>query len=121
MANSIKSDIDNLVNLMNLFNVFPRGLYVNEIVKIAKEELALECDYEHEARCQQEYRHRMQQSELLRDKFVVPRVIPELSSKRVLTGEWMQGVAIDQIKDKPQEVRDHVGTALLQLTLQVWL
>jgi aarF domain-containing kinase len=118
VANSITSDIDNLVNLMSLFNVFPKGLYVNELVKIAKAELALECDYTHEARCQREYKARMNASDSLRDIFAVPDVIPELSARRVITGEWMEGVAIDQIKQKGQEVRDRVGTALLSLTLQ---
>ena len=99
--------------------MFPKGLYINEVVKIAKAELALECDYRHEAQCQQEYRDRMEASPHLRDMFVVPRVVPELSSRRVITGEWMAGVAIDQIKSLEQSVRDRVGTALLNLTLQV--
>ena len=121
VANSIKSDIDNLVNMLSVFNVFPKGMYIDEIVKFAKEELALECDYEHEASCQEEYRERLQQSTALRDTFVAPAVQRELTSSKVLTGEWMAGVPIDQIKDQPQDVRDRVGHALMHLVLQVRL
>lgn len=45
VADSIESDIDNLVNLLAVFNVAPRGLFLGEVTAVAKKELALECDY----------------------------------------------------------------------------
>lgn len=122
MANSIESDVDNLMNLMTLLNVFPRGLYVEEAVAVAKRELALECDYRHEAAAQARYAAALRAAPPpLRDAFVVPAVVPQLCGDRVLASEWVHGVPVDRVQDMPQDVRDRVGTALLRLTLQVRL
>lgn len=108
------------MNLMRLLNVFPRGLYVEEAVAVAKRELKLECDYRHEARSQARYAAAMAAAPApLRDAFVVPAVVPELCGDRVLASEWVHGVPVDRVKEMPQDVRDRVGTALLRLTLQV--
>jgi len=48
VAKSINSDIDNLVRLTRFSQVLPPGLYVENAVKVAKKELALECDYAYE-------------------------------------------------------------------------
>ena len=48
VAKSINSDIDNLVRLTRFAQVLPPGLYVENAVKVAKKELALECDYSYE-------------------------------------------------------------------------
>jgi aarF domain-containing kinase len=45
VARSIESDVDNLMRLVSLANILPRGLFVESAVKVAKKELALECDY----------------------------------------------------------------------------
>jgi aarF domain-containing kinase len=119
VATSIESDIDNLINLMTLFKVFPEGLFVKEAVAVAKQELALECDYRYEARCQGEYRQLLAETPALRDMFVVPEVVPQLSSQRVIAGSWVPGIAIDQVKGSEQGVKNFVGTSLLKLTLQV--
>ena len=45
VADSIESDIDNLMNLLAVFDVAPHGLFLGEVAAAAKKELALECDY----------------------------------------------------------------------------
>ena len=45
VADSIESDVDNLLRLVSLANVLPKGLYVEAAAAVAKRELALECDY----------------------------------------------------------------------------
>lgn len=56
-------------------------------MQVAKEELARECDYEIEAVSQKHFR------EFLSDTpgFHVPRVVDELSSKKILTTELISG------------------------------
>ena len=122
MADSIESDVDNLMRLMTVANVFPRGLYLEEAAAVAKKELAIECDYSNEARCQTRFREYLlaEDPEFSRN-FVVPAVVQELSSRRVLCSEWVPGVAVDSVKDMDAEVRDRVGKLLLQLTLKVRL
>lgn len=114
VANSIESDIENVRRLLNYTNLIPKGLFLDRAVKVAKEELARECDYEIEAVSQKHFR------DLLSDTpgFYVPRVIDELSSKKVLTTELISGVPIDKVALLDQETRDYVGRKMLELTLK---
>eukprot|EP00878_Enallax_costatus_P015605 GHUV01016345.1.p1 GENE.GHUV01016345.1~~GHUV01016345.1.p1 ORF type:complete len:333 (+),score=72.48 GHUV01016345.1:401-1399(+) len=118
VARSIESDVDNLMRLINIANILPKGLYVENAVRVAKRELALECDYTYEAAAQQKFRQLVQNDKHLSQVFYVPEVIPELSGKQVLTTEWVNGVAIDKVAQLDQNVRDVVGTWLLRLTLK---
>ncbi|KAJ0265134.1 Protein ABC transporter 1 [Hirschfeldia incana] len=114
VANSIESDIENVRRLLNYTNLIPKGLFLDRAVKVAKEELARECDYEIEAVSQKHFR------DLLSDTpgFYVPRVVDELSSKKVLTTELISGVPIDKVALLDQETRDYVGRKMLELTLK---
>jgi aarF domain-containing kinase len=138
VAKSIHSDIDNLMRLVSLTDILPKGLYVEHAVAVAKEELTLECDYEYERDSQ------IHMANLLRGSFIfifilcvgdwfdgvfsftltddphwhVPRVIPALCAKGVITTEYAPGVAIDNTADLPQDERDYIGTQLLRVTLR---
>eukprot|EP01025_Chloroclados_australasicus_P013848 TRINITY_DN16479_c0_g1_i2.p1 TRINITY_DN16479_c0_g1~~TRINITY_DN16479_c0_g1_i2.p1 ORF type:complete len:610 (-),score=75.57 TRINITY_DN16479_c0_g1_i2:42-1745(-) len=118
VAQSINSDVDNLMRLIRVADILPKGLYVQNAVKVAKRELGVECDYENEMKCQQRFKELIYNDEVCKKYFHVPEVIPELCTKRVLTTEFVPGVAIDKVRDEPQHVRNAVGTRLLKLTLQ---
>ncbi|XP_074292894.1 protein ABC transporter 1, mitochondrial-like [Silene latifolia] len=113
VADSIESDIDNLKMLDDTLGLVPKGLYLDRVVEVAKEELSRECDYELEARNQTLFR------KLFSDKsgFYVPLVVEELSSKRVLTTELVPGIPVDKVASLDQETRNYVGKKLLELTL----
>lgn len=49
VAQSIDSDIDNLLAILNVWKVLPDGLYVDNAVMVARKELAWEVDYVREA------------------------------------------------------------------------
>ena len=49
VANSIDSDLDNFKMLVDVLGVFPRGLYLNELIRVTRGELHWECNYEREA------------------------------------------------------------------------
>lgn len=53
-------------------------------------------------------------------EFEVPRVIHELSTRRVLVSTWLEGMPIDQVVEQgfPQPVRDRIARKLLRLTLK---
>ncbi len=48
----------------------------------------------------------------------VPDVIADMSAERVLTTEWVPGMAINKVSELSQEVRNHVAANLLRLTLK---
>jgi aarF domain-containing kinase len=91
VAQSIESDIDNLVGMLKVWDVFPPGIFIDSVVKVAKRELAWEVDYHREAEYTEQFRAMIGSY----PEFVVPKVIKELSTKSVLTTELVPGVPMD--------------------------
>ncbi|GMH38418.1 hypothetical protein BSKO_06302 [Bryopsis sp. KO-2023] len=118
VAESIDSDMDNLMRMMSIADVLPKGLFVDNLVKVMKRELALECDYEYEMKSQARFRELVGGDEFTNQHFIVPDVVPELCSQRILTSEWVPGVSIDKVRELPQGVRNDVGAKLLTMTMK---
>lgn len=81
---------------------------------MAKQELALECDYRWELEAQRRFASLLEGD----PSFRVPGVVEPLCSERVLTTELAPGVAIDKVAGLSQQERDRVGTSLLRLILR---
>uniref|UniRef100_A0A0B7AD36 ABC1 atypical kinase-like domain-containing protein n=1 Tax=Arion vulgaris TaxID=1028688 RepID=A0A0B7AD36_9EUPU len=113
VAESINSDINNLMAVLKVWNILPEGLYVDSIVATARRELAWEVDYIREAECSRRFRQYVKDDPFL----YVPEVIDELSRKYVLTTEFIEGVPIDQCVNMDQDTRDKISTAILKLCL----
>ena len=64
---------------------------------MAKRELALECDYEYEARCQKRFKQLVEGDPAFPEYMRVPAVVDELSGKTVLCSEYVSGVHIDKV------------------------
>ncbi|RHY09616.1 hypothetical protein DYB25_007463 [Aphanomyces astaci] len=115
VAESISSDLLNLKRLVTYMNVFPKGL-------VGQEELTAECNYTQEAENQTIFKTLVDDYELSRH-FIVPTVYPDLSTNRILTTSFIEGVPLDKIVLLSQEIRNHVARQLLQLTIHelfVW-
>jgi len=67
-------------------------------MQVAKRELAMECDYGYEARCQSRFKVLVESDPEFAAVFHVPAVVPELSTERILTTELVHGVHIDQAR-----------------------
>lgn len=113
VADSIESDIENVKLLLNYTNLIPQGLFLDSAIKVAKEELSRECDYEIEAANQKRFRDFLFQTK----GFYVPMVMDNVSSKRVITTELVSGIPIDKVASLSQETRNYVGRKMLELTL----
>jgi aarF domain-containing kinase len=114
VAQSIDSDIDNLMGIMKFWNILPPGLFINSAVDVARKELAWETDYTREAHYSTKFRELLAGS----PEYGIPRVIPELSTKRVLTTELVEGVPLDKCMSLSQETRNDLGSKLLLLCLR---
>uniref|UniRef100_H3AEE9 Atypical kinase COQ8A, mitochondrial n=2 Tax=Latimeria chalumnae TaxID=7897 RepID=H3AEE9_LATCH len=114
VAQSINSDVNNLMTVLNMSSALPEGLFPEHMVEVLSRELALECDYEREAACARKFR------ELLKDHpfFDVPEVIDELSSRHVLTTVLVPGFPLDQATELSQEVRNEICAHILTLCLR---
>ena len=85
---AIKSDLDNAEMLYGLFASFKlKNLDVKGLVDELRARMADELDYLHEAKCQQEFCDLYAGHPFIH----VPAVVPEYSTRRVLTSEWVEG------------------------------
>lgn len=124
VATSIESDLRNLQMLVTMTGLAPKGLYMEEIIRVGRQELHVECDYVRESQNQEQFRQLVEQDDYLRKERVqVPRVHPHLSTSQILTSDHAPGSTIDQVSLLPQEERNRIARAILYLTLQelfVW-
>ncbi|KAM7368071.1 hypothetical protein PAMP_014322 [Pampus punctatissimus] len=114
VAQSINSDVNNLMAVLSMSNALPEGLFPEHLIDVMRKELALECDYIREAQCAKKFR------ELLKDHpfFYVPEVIEELSSRHILTTELVPGFPLDQAENLTQELKEEICLNILTLCLR---
>ncbi|XP_054452103.1 atypical kinase COQ8B, mitochondrial [Anoplopoma fimbria] len=114
VAESIHSDINNLMSVLKMSVALPGGLFADSSLEVLQRELAWECDYKREAECAKKFRSMLEGNEY----FQIPKVIDELSGRRVLAMELVQGVPLDRCVDLDQETRNEICYKILQLCLR---
>lgn len=77
VAEGIQSDIDNLVGILKVWNIFPDGMFIDNVVEVAKRELSGEVDYVREAECSKKFKNFLAPY----PEYYVPTVIGNLNSK----------------------------------------
>lgn len=95
VAQSIESDIDNLVGMLKVWDVFPPGIFIDSVVKVAKRELVWEVDYFREANFTEKYGEMIAANK----EYRVPKVIRELTTQSVITTELVPGIPLDKCFD----------------------
>jgi len=113
VAKSINSDVDNMALLLRMTKILPIQMDISGIVAEAKRQLQQEANYTIEANYLRDYRKLVQDEE----RFVVPRVHDDLTTKRVLAMDFISGVPLESLgKDGVQQkLRDSVGALLEKL------
>ena len=99
MVSAVEADLKQLRLIMGVFEKYDQSVLTEGIQQEIADRLYEELDYELEAKHEQLYGD-MLDSE---DHVHVPEVIPELSTKRLLTSTWLEGHQIlEFIKSKPE-------------------
>ncbi|EDW05793.1 atypical kinase COQ8B, mitochondrial [Drosophila mojavensis] len=114
VAQSIESDIDNLVGMLKVWDVFPQGFFIDNVVRVAKRELQWEVDYAREA----EYTEKFRQMISPYKEYYVPKVVRELTTASVLTTELVPGVPLDKCFELSYDHRAHIAASVLKLCLR---
>ncbi|KAJ3054817.1 hypothetical protein HK097_000742 [Rhizophlyctis rosea] len=114
VASSIDSDLNNLRTLVLFSSILPKGMYLDNTIRVARKELGAECDYKLEAEAMKRFKGLVRGD----THFTVPTVVEELSSGSVLTSEWVEGVTIGKVAEMDQDTRDRVGSRILYLCLK---
>ena len=111
---SIDSDVDNVATLLRISGLMPKNIDVTPLLAEAKRQLHEEADYVREGAQMVRF------AELLSDapQFVVPVLDAEFSGDRVLAMSFVPGISIESLIDAPQDERDRVMHALIELVLR---
>jgi predicted unusual protein kinase regulating ubiquinone biosynthesis (AarF/ABC1/UbiB family) len=113
VARSIDSDVDNMAMFLRVAKILPIEMDISGIVAEVKRQLREEADYRIEADNLRRYRR------LVRDEpdFLVPRVHDDLTTRRILAMDFMEGEALDSLgrPGVPQKERDRCGSLLQKL------
>jgi aarF domain-containing kinase len=121
VAASIESDLSNLRRLLSVANILPKGLFIDQIIKVAGSELKEECDYLLEAASQERYRLLVAADPILAAHTKVPAVIQSLTTHQILTSEFAPGLAIDTAATLPLPIRNAIArTALVSSFKEVF-
>ena len=110
---SIDADVDNVATLLRVSGLLPGGLDLKPLLAEAKRQLAEEADYRREGSEMTRYAERLAGD----PRYVVPELVPELTTDRVLAMTFVEGRAVETLADAPQETRDAAMTALIELVL----
>ena len=113
VAKSINSDVDNMAMLLHVTKILPIEMDISGIIAEAKRQLQQEADYTIEANYLRDYRQLVQDEE----RFVVPRVHDDLTTKRILAMDFVSGEPLESLGEDgvDQEIRNSVGALLERL------
>ncbi len=115
VARAIRADFGPASVGTQLASLFYPNARIDRFVDEARARFLEECDYLHEAGCQDRFR------ELYKDHPVlfVPKVYPDYCSEKVLTTEFIEGASLGEyLETSPsQEERDRLGAALFEFYL----
>jgi aarF domain-containing kinase len=119
VADSIDSDLNNLSMIVKMTGMTPPGLFIDEVIRVGREELIVECNYLLEAENQNRFRKLVEEDdELSKAKFKVPTVVHELTTANVITTEYCPGGTIDKVAFLDQEERNRIGRNIMRLTMK---
>ncbi|SDL50562.1 ABC1 kinase family protein [Aliiruegeria lutimaris] len=113
IADSIDSDVANLGSLLRLSGLLPRDFDLAPYLAAARAQLRDEANYEQEARAMASYAAMMGGTE----GFVLPDVLPDWSTRSVLSMTYLPSRPIESLEQAPQAERDRAMQRLLALFL----
>lgn len=140
MQATLETDLQQLKAFLSFYKPLQEAIDVREIMNEIRERLEEELDYNREAQniknfsktlhsfkpledmdCHASFHgarndrnrtHHCEHSEAIQKVVLVPKVIPELSTNKLLTMEWAQGRHILEFVDAPIDIRNHLADLL---------
>jgi predicted unusual protein kinase regulating ubiquinone biosynthesis (AarF/ABC1/UbiB family) len=108
MASAVEADLAQLDVLFSLHRRMDTAIDTREIATEIGERVREELDYIREAKHARLYATMLAGDPLVR----VPGVVADLSTKRLLTLDWLQGERLQDFQLAPQETRNRIGLAM---------
>jgi predicted unusual protein kinase regulating ubiquinone biosynthesis (AarF/ABC1/UbiB family) len=108
MASAVEADLKQLELLFSLHRRLRPAIDTREILKEIAARVREETDYDREARHAALYAEMLAPIEDVR----VPRVLADISTKRLLTMNWLDGKKLLAFVDAAQDERNRIGSAM---------
>jgi predicted unusual protein kinase regulating ubiquinone biosynthesis (AarF/ABC1/UbiB family) len=108
MASAVEADLKQLEFLFSLHRRLRPAIDTREILKEIAARVREELDYDREARHAALYADMLAPIEEVR----APHVLAELSTKRLLTMNWLEGKKLLAFVDAPEATRNRIGSAM---------
>lgn len=110
---AINSDLSSLKTILSVSHLAPKGSDFDEIFREIRMMLHYEIDYVRELEQLQWYQEKLKDDV----RFVIPKVYPEFSTKRLLAMSYEDGVPLDasQIADLSQDRRNRIAASFMEL------
>ena len=119
VAESIESDLGNLAMLVKMTGLAPKGLFIENVMRVGQDELKVECNYINEMANQETFQSLVHSDPVLKaNKFVVPEVFEDFTTELIITTGYAPGGTIDKVSHLDQEERNRIGRTILYLTMQ---
>lgn len=110
MAAAVEADLGQLRLVMGVFEKYDQSIVTDEIQKEIAARLHEELDYTLEARHAGLYAHMLGDEKGVH----VPKVVPELSTARLITTTWLDGAPILDFVDAKADVRNKIAYNLFR-------
>lgn len=110
MQSAVEADLKQLEWVFAVHRRMDPAIDTREIAKEIGERVREELDYEREAKHAALYAQTLSDVEEVR----VPRVHPELSTKRLLSLQWLEGEKILTFTEAPVEIRNRLAVAMFK-------
>jgi predicted unusual protein kinase regulating ubiquinone biosynthesis (AarF/ABC1/UbiB family) len=110
MQSAVAADLRQLDWIFSIHRRMDPAIDTSEIGKEIAARMREELDYEHEAKNVALYRIMLAKT----TEVVVPRVFPALSTRRLLTLDWLEGERLLAFKDHPLAQRNQVAVAMFK-------
>ena len=110
MKSAVEADLNQLRVILGLYGRYDKAISTKQIHVELADRLHEELDYKLEAR------HCALYEDILASETAVqvPKVVPALSTRRLLTSTWLDGTPIMQLLDAPVELRNAVAMNLFR-------
>jgi predicted unusual protein kinase regulating ubiquinone biosynthesis (AarF/ABC1/UbiB family) len=114
ISQSIDSDIDNVAGLLRMFKLLPDQVDISSLMDEAKKQLHVEADYLQEAAALKRFSQKIAGD----NRFAMPEVVDELTTREVLTMDYLDGLPIEWLVERDDEERNLAAGKLLELCLR---
>ncbi len=110
MSSAVTADLNQLKIFLKIYEKGWGTLKTSEVYEEIADRLREELDYTLEARHTKMYQHMLRDQ----DDIHIPWVIEELSTKRLLTTQWIEGCSIREFFHQSQDIRNHWASLLFK-------